>query len=441
MGRAAALLALLPQQQAHDFIIKSLFNEFPDRGAALAAMSLWAAVSCVLVVLTIRTRTWFMMVAGEQTGQQAVDNTAVKAEQCCAAVQYIAVRLRQCQASCCCRVLAGLKQLLPYFLAQSLPPTCMQVSHQLLCDISSLHVAAAATAGFMQLAGYALRATLLDQSRPQLTYFTAMVALFLISPSLLADTNYLCLGKLLSTSRAALPTNYKLRRSDHNSSAGGSLEDAEPQGSGFASVLGSVLGVSRVGFSEWGWRFSAAVAVTAAFCVGELIALILQGIGAALIATSAASSKFKESSRITQQNGRWLLLAGVCMQLLVFTVFTGFVLAVKFGKKFGYAGTAKFRAVFGCLFATMVCQYVRQIFRAVVYVSGLTAFLATHERYGVYGFDFAPLIACGMLFCFLHYGFFFGRAAPAGLKLQQQSSSKSSSRAVLVPEGTDSADI
>jgi hypothetical protein len=68
MGRAAALLALLPPQQARDFVIKSLFNEFPDRGAALAAMSLWAAVSCVLVVLTIRTRTWFMMVAGEQCG-------------------------------------------------------------------------------------------------------------------------------------------------------------------------------------------------------------------------------------------------------------------------------------------------------------------------------------------------------------------------------------
>jgi NaMN:DMB phosphoribosyltransferase len=66
MGRAAALLALLPQQAARDFIIKSMFSEEPDRRAALAAMSLWAAVSCMLVVLTIRTRTWFMMVAGEQ---------------------------------------------------------------------------------------------------------------------------------------------------------------------------------------------------------------------------------------------------------------------------------------------------------------------------------------------------------------------------------------
>jgi hypothetical protein len=259
----------------------------------------------------------------------------------------------------------------------------------------------------MQLAGYALRASLLDQPRPQLNYFTAMVALFFISPSLLAATNYLCLGKLLSISRAALPTSYKLRSSDHDSS---SAEAAAQTGSGFAAVLGSMLGVGRVGFGAPGWvGFSALTAVTAAFCVGELVALILQGVGAALIATSAASSKFKESSRIKQQNGRWLLLAGVCMQLLVLTVFTGVVLAVRFGRKFqtGYAGAVKFRAVFGCLFATIVCQYVRQIFRVVVYVSGLSSFLATHERYGVCGFDFAPLIACGLLFCFLHYGFFF----------------------------------
>jgi hypothetical protein len=288
----------------------------------------------------------------------------------------------------------------------------------------------------MQLTGYALRASLLDQARPHLDYFTGMVVLFLISPSLLAATNYLCLGKLLFISRAALPTNHKLRCSDHDSSSGGA---AVQPAAGFAALLGSMMGVSRVGFEMRGWGFSAATAVTAGLCAGELVALILQGVGAALVATSATSSKFKESSRIKQQNGRWLLLAGVCMQLLVFTVFTGVVLAVKFGKKFGYAGSAKYRAVFGCLFATIVCQYVRQIFRVVVYVSGLTSVLATHERYGVYGFDFAPLIACGMLFCFLHYGFFFGE--PAGAKLQQQSSSKSSSRAVLVSEGGDSADI
>jgi hypothetical protein len=66
MSRAAALLALLPQQQARDFIINSMFHEVPDRGAALAAMALWAAVSCRLVVLTVRTRTWFMLLAGEE---------------------------------------------------------------------------------------------------------------------------------------------------------------------------------------------------------------------------------------------------------------------------------------------------------------------------------------------------------------------------------------
>jgi hypothetical protein len=197
------------------------------------------------------------------------------------------------------------------------------------------------------------------------------------------------------------------------------------------------MGVGRVGLRQrWGVGF--ATAVTAAFCTGELFALTAQCIGAGLIATSAGSSRFNAAAMRTRENGRWLLLAGVCMQLLVFTVFTGLALAVRFGAKFGYAGTGKFRAVFACLFATIVCQYVRNIFRVVVYVSGLNSCLATHEVYGVYGFDFAPLIACGLLFCCLHYGFWMGAGAQRS-KLQQRSSSLSSSRAALVQEAAASA--
>jgi hypothetical protein len=261
-----------------------------------------------------------------------------------------------------------------------------------------------------------------------------MVALFLVSPPLLAVTNYLCLGKLLAASSAALPTNFKLRSSDHDSIAA-----APSQGSGFSGVVNALLGVSRVGLGQrWGVAF--AKAVTAAFCTGELAALTLQCIGAGFVATSAGSSKFNAASRRTHENGRWLLLAGVCMQLLVFTVFTGLALTVKFSANFGYAGTGKFRALFGCLFATIACQYVRNIFRVVVYACGLNSFLATHERFGVYGFDFASLIVCGLLFCCLHYGLFLGSGSQRA-KLQQQSGSKSSSRAALVQDAAEGADI
>ncbi|WIA18554.1 hypothetical protein OEZ85_009997 [Tetradesmus obliquus] len=339
-------------------------GEVPDRGAALAAMALWAAVSCGLVALTMRTRTWFMM--------------------------------------------------------------------------------AAAAAGFMQLAAYALRATLLDQPRPQPNSFITMVALFLISPPLLAATNYLCLGKLISASPAAAPTKLpKMRCSDHDSvTTAAAAAAAVTQGSGFAGLLSSLMGVSVVGQFQQRRRVTLASAVTAAFCIGELAALALQCAGAGLVASGNGDSlRETAAARKVHESGRWLLLAGVCLQLAVFTVFTVLALTVKFGVKFGYAGTGKFTAAFACLFGTIACQYVRQIFRVVVYAQGLKGFLATHERFGVYGFDFAPLLACGLLVCCLHYGWWLGPVAARRATLQQQSVSTSSSRAALVQDASESADI
>lgn len=331
------------------------------------------------------------------------------------------------------------------------PPAAATVSqHKMALLMHSAAAAAvycsatAAAAGFMQLAAYALRATLLDQPRPQPNSFITMVALFLISPPLLAATNYLCLGKLISASPAAAPTKLpKMRCSDHDSvTTAAAAAAAVTQGSGFAGLLSSLMGVSVVGQFQQRRRVTLASAVTAAFCIGELAALALQCAGAGLVASGNGDSlRETAATRKVHESGRWLLLAGVCLQLAVFTVFTVLALTVKFGVKFGYAGTGKFTAAFACLFGTIACQYVRQIFRVVVYAQGLKGFLATHERFGVYGFDFAPLLACGLLFCCLHYGWWLGPVAARRATLQQQSVSTSSSRAALVQDASESADI
>jgi hypothetical protein len=105
-----------------------------------------------------------------------------------------------------------------------------------------------------------------------------------------------------------------------------------------------------------------------------------------------------------------LMLARLALQLGVFTLFTALTVYVHAAPGFGFAGARHWRGLFGCMYATIALMFVRNIFRVVEYTQGYRGYLATHERF-FYGFDFAPLILCFILFAGLNYGFWLGPSA------------------------------
>jgi hypothetical protein len=204
--------------------------------------------------------------------------------------------------------------------------------------------------GFMEVAGWSFRLNILED--PTLIWLVMMQAFLIIPPVLLAIVDYVCVAKLVNSSEAG-------------------------RGTPFAKGLT--------------WLFTGS----------DVLCLVLQGAGGAMYSNPTPSNL---------KVGRDLLLSGLFIQLAFFTGFIGVCMYVQRSSKYGFRGQQRLRGLWFCLYATIFLMYLRNVFRVIEFIQGYDGYLATHERF-LYGFDFAPLYACFILFSVFHYGFYLGPQA------------------------------
>ena len=213
------------------------------------------------------------------------------------------------------------------------------------------------TAG-LEVAGYACRIIMLH--KPAYDPYVAMQALLIVSPIFLALVDYSATGKLM--------------RMAHG---GGRLHPA--------------------------W-------VARGFFASDILCLAIQGGGAGL----------SSSEKTGNQNvAKSLLIIGLVLQLVFFTIFTAITLYMNLKTKYGLRGVRAFRPIFFCLYSTIALMYIRSIFRVIEFSGGWFGYAATHESY-FYCFDFLMIFFCFVIFTVFHFGFYLRKAQASLLTSQAQ---------------------
>ena len=205
------------------------------------------------------------------------------------------------------------------------------------------------TAG-LEVAGYACRIVMLNT--PGYGAYVAMQALLIISPIFLALVDYIATGKLMKMANG-----------------GGRLKAA--------------------------W-------VARGFFASDILCLAVQGGGAGLSSSTNASASIINVSKA-------LLIAGIVLQLVFFTLFTCLTVYINLKRMYGLRDVKAFRSIFLCLYSSIGVLYIRSIFRLVEFSNGWFGFIATHESY-FYCFDFLMVLLCFAIFTVFHFGFYMSNA-------------------------------
>jgi len=211
--------------------------------------------------------------------------------------------------------------------------------------------------GLMEVVGYSLRiyASLCeDVSCLNTTAFIVTTVAILIAPIFLATVNYVVVGKLLKATEK------------------------------------SVLCI----------RASHA---TCFFLTADILCFLIQCSAAALLTSKNA----------TQQNqGKSIVLFGLGLQLFFFTGFAFIALYMAFSKKFNMMANQTFRPVFLGLFVSIVCLYVRNVYRCVEFASGYDSEIVKHELI-FFLLETLPILVAFCAYIYYH----FGRYLPADAEL------------------------
>ncbi|GLC46789.1 hypothetical protein PLESTB_001941600 [Pleodorina starrii] len=202
--------------------------------------------------------------------------------------------------------------------------------------------------GLLEAAGFMARVVMIRT--PSSMAFIAMQCFLIISPVLLAIVEYICLGKLVAMSRAGRES--RLMR--------------------------------------WQSRL---------FAASDVLCLMLQGSAGGMLASDNLD---------TFNFGRKLMLVGLALQLGFFSMFTCLCIHVQRSGAYGMRGLAPARHIFVTLYATIALMFGRNIFRVAEFTEGYHGKLATNEDY-FYGFDFALIFSCFLLFAAQHYGIYLAR--------------------------------
>ncbi|KAJ5155832.1 hypothetical protein N7492_008635 [Penicillium capsulatum] len=138
------------------------------------------------------------------------------------------------------------------------------------------------------------------------------------------------------------------------------------------------------------------------FCTCDVISLVIQAIGGGI-----ASS---ESSKIDGDTapGTHIMVAGIIFQLFSITVFV--LCAADFIRRTMRGGmlqslTGSVIPLLAAMVLSVVCIYIRSIYRTIELLQGWDGYLITHEPYFI-GLDGAMMIVAVAVFNFIHPGWF-----------------------------------
>ena len=197
--------------------------------------------------------------------------------------------------------------------------------------------------GIMEALGYGFRIYALQSET--IGGFILTTLLILISPIALAVVNYVVVGKLLRASG------------------------------------------KQIGFLK-------ANHVTRLFLASDIFSFMLQGGAGGLLASK---------DPVMQDTGKNIVLVGLAIQTLFFTMFVAIAVYMAMSEKFALMSVRELRPVFSCLFLTIACLYIRNIYRFVEFASGIDSPIVTSELIFAM-FETLPIMASLCIYILQHFG-------------------------------------
>lgn len=134
------------------------------------------------------------------------------------------------------------------------------------------------------------------------------------------------------------------------------------------------------------------------FCTCDVISLVIQAIGGG-VASSAS-----DDDKAQMDTGTHIMVGGIVFQLASITLFV--VCAVDFLWRVLRRGSGVLRdfvPLIGAMVFSMVCIYIRSIYRTVELLQGWTGYLITHEVYFVV-LDGVMMVLAVVVFNVFHPG-------------------------------------
>lgn len=130
------------------------------------------------------------------------------------------------------------------------------------------------------------------------------------------------------------------------------------------------------------------------FLTSDLLSFAVQGGASGLLVNASTATLGKD-----------LIIVGLLIQLVFFSVFTYVALTVQFRSTYAHLHTSvpNTRRVMRCLWITIAMLYVRSIYRLIEFSSGLDSVISTTEPL-VYIFDFTPVLLCFFEYSYDHFG-------------------------------------
>lgn len=195
----------------------------------------------------------------------------------------------------------------------------------------------------MEAVGYGFR--IYTTNSANLTGYIVTTLLILISPIALAVVNYVVVGKLLRATG------------------------------------------KQVGFLK-------ASHVTRLFLASDVFSFIMQGGAGGLLASK---------DEVMQDIGKNIVLIGLAIQTLFFTMFVLVSVYIAFHKSFALFKVDALKPVFSGLFLTITCLYIRNIYRFVEFASGIESPVVTSEL--IFNmFETLPIFVAFCIYGIHHFG-------------------------------------
>jgi hypothetical protein len=136
------------------------------------------------------------------------------------------------------------------------------------------------------------------------------------------------------------------------------------------------------------------------FCTCDIVSLVIQAIGGGM-----ASSEADKVNGDTA-TGTHIMVAGIIFQLFSITIFVFFAadfILRTMRHKLLQSLTGSIVPLLGAMIFSVLCIYVRSIYRTIELLQGWHGFLITHEKYFI-ALDGAMMVAAVVVFNVIHPG-------------------------------------
>jgi hypothetical protein len=148
------------------------------------------------------------------------------------------------------------------------------------------------------------------------------------------------------------------------------------------------------------------------FCTCDIVSLVIQAIGGGM-----ASSEADKVNGDTAP-GTHIMVAGIIFQLFSITIFVIFAadfVVRTMRNRLLQSLTGSIVPLLGAMIFSVLCIYIRSIYRTIELLQGWHGFLITHEKYFI-ALDGAMMVAAVVVFNIIHPGWLLPDHKPAGRK-------------------------